>query len=65
MVVEAFTDHTNAVDHRIKFTHEDIGDNILAFLDCTVHTETDKLIFDSRYHPQNRLGIIGTLNHRA
>lgn len=42
MVLEAFTDHTNAVANSIKFTHEDVRDKILAFLDCTVHTEADR-----------------------
>ena len=79
--VEAFTNHINTVDRNIKFTREDVKDNVLAFLDCAVHLETDGslcievyrkpthtdqyLQFDSHHPLQHKLGVIRTLNHRA
>ncbi len=39
--VEAFTDHIHTVVSNIKFTREDVKDNVLAFLDCAVHLEAD------------------------
>lgn len=37
--IEAFTEHINSVDKKIKFTREDTKENKLPFLHCAVRIE--------------------------
>ena len=79
--VEPFTAHINSVDRNIKFTREDVKDNVLPFLDCEVCIEQDRslsvgvyrkpthtdqyLLFDSHHPLEHKMSVIRTLQHRA
>ena len=79
--LEAFSAHLNKTDKYVKFNHEDVEENSLAFLDCAVKmkkdrnlsievyrkpTHTDKYLhFDSHHPLEHKLGVIKTLQHRA
>lgn len=68
--VEDFTEHINAADNNIMFTREE---------HCAVHIKDDRslnvevftenlhadqyLLFNSHHPPENKLGVIRTLNH--
>ncbi|XP_072047005.1 uncharacterized protein [Amphiura filiformis] len=76
-----FFEHINQVNEHIKFTQETIKEGKLAFLDCSVHVQSDGkietsvyrkdthtdqyLLFDSHHPLIHKLGVIRTLFHRA
>ena len=80
-LVDLFLAHLNTMHERIKFTHEDMIDRMLPFLEVEIHINDDGslkfkiyrkpthtnqyLMFDSNHHINHKLGVVATLNHRA
>ena len=76
--LEAFSAHLNKTNKYVKFTRKDVKENSLAFLDCAVKMEEDRLLalrftthtdqylcFDSHHPLEHKPGVIKTLQHRA
>ena len=78
--VNKFLEHLNSIHLRIQFTHEEMKDNKISFLDVEIHLKEDKhvkltiyrkkthtdqyLNFESNHHISQKLGIINTFQHR-
>ena len=78
--VKDFLIHLNSIHPRIQFTHEEIKNNIISFLDIEINvkedgsikfkiyrknTHTDQYLnFESNHHISQKLGIINTFQHR-
>ena len=81
MFLMAFLDHLNALHRRIKWTHEEMVDRCLPYLDAATNVEDDGeltfniyrkpthtnqyLNFDSNHHVGHKLSVVRTMNIRA
>ena len=81
--ISRFKEHLNAIDHTgsIKFTHEEMSDNHIPFLDADIHVRSDNTIkfkvyrkathtnqylsFQSHHHISHKLSVVRTLVDRA
>ena len=81
MFLMAFLDHLNALHRRIRWTHEEMVERCLPYLDAATKAEEDGeltfniyrkpthtnqyLNFDSNHHVGHKLSVVRTMNIRA